>query len=158
MKTEKIIATANESIKVVANDLRDGNKEYTSISRVLKDIQRKEMLRCGYGKVFAALGLDADNNKVTPQDFFNALEPEQWGKTVTKSGKVSEPWVGIWGMATVKDENGKKVMVTVNGVEVPKTEPKLRKVTAWSPNKIFKVYAQALAIRAQKAEEKKSAK
>lgn len=150
METVKIIATANESIKTVAASLRDGNREYTSISRVLKDIQRKELMKAGYAKVFAAVGMPTDGS-VTPAQFFAVLTNEQKGRSYNKAGEpVGDPWYGIWGMATVKDAEGNKVMVTVNGVSVPKTEPKLRKVTAWSPTKLFKMLAQAQAIRAQK--------
>ena len=153
METTKIIASANESIKQVGSSLRDGNKEYTSISRVLKDIQRAEMLKCGYDVVFKHLGFnDVKKVKVTPAQFFAALEPEQWGTTTNKAGQqVGEKWVGLWGMAQKKDEKGNKVTEVVDGVEVPVMVPVLRKVTAWTPTKLFKVYSQTLAIRAEKA-------
>lgn len=150
-----VINAASELLKKVNTDLRSANKEYTSISRVLKDIQRADMLKAGYMAVFTGLGFDPKIEKVDPATFFASLEPEQWGQTYNKAGdKVGEPWVGVWGVAKVKDAEGNYVKEVVNGVEVIKTEPKLRKVTAWSPTKFFKVYSQALAIKA----DKKSAK
>lgn len=153
MKTYNFINSANESIKTVGANLRSGNKEYTSLSRVLKDTQRAELLKAGYREVYEALGLNVDGKtKVTPAEFLAALAPEQWGQTYNKAGeKVGEKWVGIWGWAQKKDSEGNKVFETVNGAEVPVMEPKLRKVTAWTPNKLFKVYAQALALRAEQA-------
>lgn len=143
------IASASESIKNVSASLRSANKEYTSLSSVLKDIQRSAYLRAGYADVFRALGYEG--GKVTPKDFFAATEPEQWGTTEYKN-KENEKWLGIWGWAQVKDETGKPVMMPDG--KTPKTEPKLRKVTSWTPTKLFKVLAQANALSAKKMERK----
>jgi len=125
------IERANVVLKTVAGDLREGNREYTSISRVLKDIQRKDMLRKGYGVVFEAVGLEA--GKITPTEFFAAIPADMHGKD--KKGK---DFVGIWGWKTLeKDEKGK----------VTKREAVLRKVTSWSPNKVFKVLAQSQELK-----------
>lgn len=121
------IGRSEKVLKGVADSLRGGNKEYTSISRVLKDIQRKEMLKAGYGEVFAAVGLEAGG--VKPADFFAALHKEMWG--VDKKGNK---FVGLWGWKVVaRDKDGKPT----------KKEAVLRKVTSWSPNKFFKVVAQS---------------
>lgn len=123
----EFINVANNVLKGVAHELRDGNKEYTSISRVLKDIQRKDMLKCGYGKVFEAVGLEA--GKVTPAEFFAAIPEQMHGQD-----KKGNDFVGIWGWkVTERDAEGKAT----------KKEAVLRKVTAWTPNKLFKVLAQA---------------
>jgi hypothetical protein len=143
------IASANESIKNVSASLRSGNKEYTSLSSVLKDIQRKAYLDAGYRAVFEALGLEA--GKVTPKDFFGITESEQWGMTEYKN-KKNEKWLGLWGWSQVKDETGKPVMMADG--KTPKMEAKLRKITSWTPTKLFKVIAQANAIAASKAEKK----
>lgn len=148
MKTFEIIASANETIKTVATNMREGNRVYNSISQVLKDIQRKNLLKAGYQQVFDKLGLEA--GKVTPKDFFASLDSEQWGRTVSKDGKpIGDKWVGIWGTTQKKDADGNKVF-EADGV-TPVMEAKLRKVTAWTPTKLFKVYAQCLAIKAAKA-------
>jgi hypothetical protein len=127
MKTFEFIENASIVLKSVGADLRGGNKEYTSISRVLKDIQRKDMLKAGYGKVFEAVGLEG--GKVTPAEFFAAV-PEQMHGT----DKKGNDFVGLWGWKVVeRDANGKAV----------DKEAVLRKVTAWTPNKLFKVLAQA---------------
>ena len=121
------IAASENVLKGVAANLRSGNKEYTSISRVLKDIQRKDMLKSGYGEVFAALNLTA--GKIAPADFFAAVPTGMHG-----TDKKGNDFVGIWGWKTIeKDKDGK----------VTKREAVLRKVTAWTPNKLFKVWAQA---------------
>lgn len=123
----EFINVANNVLKGVASDLRGGNKEYTSISRVLKDIQRKDMLKAGYGKVFEAVGLKAGG--ITPADFFAAVPAGMHG-----TDKKGNDFVGIWGWKTLeKDAEGK----------VTKREAVLRKVTAWTPNKLFKVLAQS---------------
>lgn len=127
MKNFDFIAASENVLKGVSSDLRCGNKEYTSISRVLKDIQRKDMLRAGYGKVFEALGLVAGG--IIPADFFAAIPEGMHGKD-----KKGNDFVGLWGWKVLeRDANGK----------VTKREAVLRKVTSWSPNKLFKVWAQA---------------
>ena len=154
MKTT-VINNANESMKAVRTDLRSANKEYTSISRVLKDIQRKELLDCGYKKVFDALHLEPakGKDKVEPKQFFDALTPEMWGQTYSKAGEpVGEKWVGLWGISAKKDKAGNKVLDAAGNVV---TEPVLRKVTAWTPTKLFKVWAQSEAFRAAAAAAKK---
>jgi hypothetical protein len=127
MTNFNFIENANVVLKSVAANLRSGNKEYTSISRVLKDIQRKDMLKAGYGEVFKAVGLEA--GEITPADFFAAVPQSMHGKD-----KKGEDFVGIWGWkVTERDKDGKAT----------KKEAVLRKVTAWTPNKLFKVLAQA---------------
>ena len=127
MKTFDFIENANVVIKSVASELRGGNREYTSISRVLKDIQRKDMLKAGYGKVFEAVGLEAGG--ITPAEFFAAVPEGMHG-----TDKKGNDFVGIWGWKiTERDAEGKAT----------KKEAVLRKVTAWTPNKLFKVLAQA---------------
>ena len=127
MKNFDFIESANVVLKGVATELRGGNKEYTSISRVLKDIQRKDMLKAGYCKVFEAVGLKAGS--VTPADFFAAVPECMHG-----TDKKGNDFVGVWGWKVVeKDAEGKAT----------KKEAVLRKVTAWTPNKLFKVLAQS---------------
>lgn len=127
MKNFDFIENANVVLKNVGSDLRGGNKEYTSISRVLKDIQRKDMLKAGYGKVFEAVGLEAGS--ITPADFFAAVPEGMHG-----TDKKGNDFVGIWGWKVVeRDKEGKAT----------KKEAVLRKVTAWTPNKLFKVLAQS---------------
>lgn len=127
MTNFNFIESANVVLKNVGADLRGGNKEYTSISRVLKDIQRKDMLKAGYGKVFEAVGLVAGG--VTPADFFAAVPKGMHG-----TDKKGNDFVGIWGWKiTKKDDEGKVV----------EREAVLRKVTSWTPNKLFKVLAQS---------------
>ena len=123
----EFINVANNVLKSVATELRSGNKEYTSISRILKDLQRKDMLKAGYGKVFEAVGLEAGS--ITPADFFAAVP-----KTMHGQDKKGADFVGIWGWKVVeRDAEGKAT----------KKEAVLRKVTSWTPNKLFKVLAQA---------------
>lgn len=127
MTNFSFIEVANAVLKNVGADLRGGNKEYTSISRVLKDIQRKDMLKAGYGKVFEAVGMEA--GKITPKEFFAAVPEGMHG-----TDKKGNDFVGIWGWkVTKRDKDGKAV----------EKEAVLRKVTSWSPNKLFKVLAQA---------------
>ena len=156
MTNFNFIASANESVKNVSASLRSANKVYTSLSSVLKDIQRSAYLKAGYAEVFAALGFEG--GKVTPKDFFAATEPEQWGVTEYQN-KENKKWLGIWGWAQVKDETGKPQFMPDG--KTPKMEAKLRKVSSWTPNKVFKVLAQANAIAAAKqvkASEKKNEK
>ena len=124
MKTVNFIESANNVIKSVAANLREANKEYTSISSVLKDIQRSQYLRAGYREVFAAVGIDTDAVKLTPADFFARVHKDLHG-----TDKKGNDFVGIWG--NKKNEDGT-------------TTPVLRKVTSWTPRKVFMVLAQSI--------------
>lgn len=119
-----IIENANGVIKSVASALRTADREYKSISSVLKDIQRTQYLKAGYRDVFAAVGIDVDACKLVPADFFARLHATQWG-----TDKKGEKYVGVWGMK--KQDDGTKA-------------PVLRKVTAWTPRKVFMVLAQSI--------------
>lgn len=127
MKTINVIENANSVIKSVANSLRDANREYTSISSVLKDIQRTQYLKAGYAQVFAAVGIDVVENKskLTPAEFFAKVH-----SSLKATDKKGNEYVGIWGTKANK--------------ETGKTEPVLRKVTSWSPRKVFMVLAQSI--------------
>lgn len=129
MTNFNFISASENVLKSVAPNLRSGNKEYTSISRVLKDIQRKDMLKAGYGEVFAAVGLGDKVGSITPAEFFEAVHKDMHG-----TDKKGNDFVGIWGWkVTERDKDGKAT----------KREAVLRKVTAWTPNKLFKVLAQS---------------
>lgn len=150
MANFSFIVASEKSVKNFAKSLRGGNKEYTSISRVIKDVQSVALMDAGYRDVFAALGLPT-NGKFTPMDFFGCMQPSQF-KTVTVGkgeNRKDEQRLGIWGWAQKKDENGQKVF-EADG-KTPVMEAVLRTVTAWTPNKLFKCIAQAQAIAAQEA-------
>ena len=124
MKTTNIIESANGVIKSVASQLRNADKEYHSISSVLKDIQRSALLKAGYSEVFAAVGIDVNAGKITPAEFFARVHD-----TLKAKDKKGAEYVGIWGMK--KQDDGTQT-------------PVLRKVTAWTPRKLFLVLAQSI--------------
>lgn len=125
MKTLNVIENANNVIKSVASNLRSGNKEYTSISSVLKDILRNQYLKAGYREVFAALGVDVDKEKLEPKTFFARVHSSLHG-----TDKKGNDFVGVWGTKTDK--------------KTGLTEPVLRKITSWTPRKVFMVLAQSI--------------
>lgn len=150
MKNFDFIQVGNESMKSVANNLRNGNKMYASLSQVLKDIQRSALMRVGYKAVFEGLGLPSDGN-FSPQQFRIACVDEQYKVVSVGKGKEKheEKRIGIWGWKQSEDVEGNKLF-EADGT-TPKMEPVLRVVTAWTPNKLFKVLAQANALKAAKA-------
>lgn len=121
-----VIESGKAIISTVSKQMRDGDKEYRSISGVLKDIQRSNLLKAGYRDVFAAVGLDVDAEKLTPAKFFGLVHPSLHG-----TDKKGNDFVGVWGTRTDK--------------ETGMTEPVLRKVTSWTPRKVFMVLAQSIA-------------
>lgn len=125
MKTNvNVIENANVVIKSVAANLRSGDKLYRSISSVLKDIQRSEYLKAGYAEVFAAVGIDVKAGKLTPADFFGKVH-----SSLKATDKKGVEYVGVLGYK--KEENGSRT-------------PVLRKVTSWTPRKVFMVLAQSI--------------
>lgn len=125
MKTNiNVIENANVVIKSVAGNLRSGDKLYRSISSVLKDIQRSEYLKAGYAEVFAAVGIDVKAGKLTPADFFGKVH-----SSLKSTDKKGVEYVGVWGYK--KEEDGSRTAV-------------LRKVTSWTPRKVFMVLAQSI--------------
>ena len=122
VKVVTFIDTANDLLASVRTDLRNANKENCSLSRVLKDMQRNCLLDAGYKAVFEKLGI---TDKIDVPTFKSKLHSSMFG-----TDKKGNEFIGIWGYS--KDSNGKMI-------------PTLRKVTAWSANKIFKAIAQSLA-------------
>jgi hypothetical protein len=122
------INNASELLKGVAGSMRSADKEYRSISSVLKDIQRSQLLKAGYREVFAAVGVDVDAEKLTPAAFFEKVH-----KNLHGTDKKGNDYVGIWGMKKQKDASDKEVQI-----------PVLRKVTSWTPRKVFQVLAQSI--------------
>lgn len=146
MTNFNFINVANESIKSVNKQLRNGNKEFNSLSSVLKDIQRKQYMKAGYAEVFKSLGLPTDG-RFTPADFFKKMNAEQF-KTVTVGrgkNKKEEKRLGIWGWAQKKDEDGNKVFESDG--KTPVMVPVLRVVSSWSANKLFACISQANALK-----------
>lgn len=148
MKNFDFIQCANVSMKNCSESLNNANKAYTSISQVLKDIQRKTMMEAGYASVFTSLGLAADGT-FTPAQFFAVMSKEQFNKVKVGKGKTrhEEERLGIWGWTQAKDKDGNKLF-EADGV-TPKMEAVLRTVSAWTPTRLFKCIAQANAIKAQ---------
>ena len=121
-----VIANANVTIKSVNKNLAAANREYTSISSVLKDMQRSQYLKAGFAEVFAAVGIDVMSGaKLTPAEFFASIHASLHG-----TDKKGNDFVGIWGVQKNK-ETGEAV-------------PVLRKVTSWTPRKVFMVLAQSI--------------
>lgn len=142
-----IINAANVTLKSVAQNLRDGNREFNSLSSVLKEMQKKCFMKY-YAPCFEAVGMEA-SGQLTPAMIFAVLSPEQQGVTRNKKGEqVGDAWYGIWGVQQKKDAQGRK-MFEADG-KTPIVENVLRKVSSWSPNKLFKILAQAQAIKAAK--------
>lgn len=124
MKTTTIQAT-NKALKKVAG-LRDANREYTSISAVLRFMQTEEMLEAGFREAFATFGI---TGTLTVPAFFKAVPAEN---------RTAQGEVGIWGTKTKKDSEGNVIA----------EEAVLRTVKSWTPNKVFKVLAQAAVVYA----------
>lgn len=141
-----VINAAKATLKNVQKELTSGNKEFHSISSVLKFMQQKQYMKY-YESVFVACGV---TDKITPAQFFAVATASQWGQSYNKKGEpVGEKWVGIWGVEQVKDAEGNKLFEEDG--KTPKVAPKLRKVTAWTPNKVFKVLSQAQAFKTTEA-------
>ena len=146
---ENVISTANVQVKNFQKSLRDANKEFTSLSRVLRVVQCADLMKAGYSDCFAAVGFPTDR-KVTAAMVFAALAQEQWVETVIKSGErkgETERTAGLWGYKQVVVDGVKQV----DEKGAPVVEPCLRKITAWTPTKLFKLLAQAQAINTKKA-------
>lgn len=124
MEAKKVIENANNVLKGVSGSLRSADKEYRSISGVLKDIQRSNLLAAGYKDAFAAVGIDIEAGKLTPAEFFGKVH-----SALKATDKKGNEYVGVWGLKT--EEDGKK-------------KPVLRKITSWTPRKVFMVLAQSI--------------
>lgn len=153
--TNYVITKSAEILSVVRSDMKEANREYTSISRVLKDIQRSDLMRKGFAACFEAVGIEK-GHKVEPAEFFAAVPVENW----VEARKGREAMVGIWGLTTKKDEQG-NVVKDAEGNEVK--VPVLRAVSSWTPRKVFLVLAQAKVAREvaeaeKRVEEEKKAK
>lgn len=151
MTNYNFIEASEKSLKNVAKEVRGGNVVYTSLSQVLKDIQRSDLMKAGYKAAFAGLGVAIDENKkFAAADFFCLMQEAQYKAVTVGKGKEKKEVkkLGLWGWSQMKDADGNKLFEE-DGV-TPKMEAVLRVVTAWTPNKVFKAIAQAKAIKVQK--------
>lgn len=131
-KNVNFIENANVVIKSVAAELRNANKEYTSLSAVLREMKRKDMLKAGYQTVLAAVGV-ADANTLTPAFLREQCQEEQLVDYTNKKTKQVEKVMAIQGYKLADD--GKTRIVV------------WRRVTSWTPRKVVLILAQSQAIR-----------
>lgn len=133
MEKKNIIESANQVLNSISKSMKAAGKEYKSISCVLKDIQRRNLMAAGYSECFAAVGLATDG-KVTPAQIFALTEAAGLFVPVTK-GKGADK----------KTENVAAIWVERTNKETGETTVKLQKVTSWTDKKLFTLIAQAKA-------------
>lgn len=141
------IASKKELQKKYQSNKSAGNKVYSSLSRVLKDMQRDKELKAGYAECFKALNMPFDGT-ITMADFKEAVQPEQ-EVTINKGKKNEEIVTGIWGTTQKKDKDGNK-MFEADGT-TPIMIEVCRPVRSWTPNKVLEVLADSAVILARKA-------
>ena len=111
-------------------------KQFTSLSHVLKHIKSKGLWDACFADVFATIGV-TNPIILTPAWFLNNLSQKC---IVEKNGK---PQLCIWGMKTLKDEQGNPIL---NRNGTPVKEPVARVVSTWTPNTVIKLIAQSRAF------------
>lgn len=119
MKTNDIKAVKKAVRKV--KGLKAANKEFNSITSVLKFMQTAEMMNAGYKDSFEAFGI------------FKTLTVPMFFASVPVENRNDKGEVGLWGTKSVKDAQG----------NVIGEEPVLRVVKSWTPTKVFDVLSQA---------------
>ena len=146
MKTQKV---SNEVVCNVLNEVKGvmkstskaraaANKEYASLSNVLKQIKAKTLWGKGFAEAFAAVGI-TDKDALTPA-MFRELAPEVCAKD--RKGKKQ---LAVWGMTALKDSEGE---IVCDEEDNPILVPVQRIVKAWTPNKVLQILAQSAAFRA----------
>lgn len=130
----KNVINTVSGLKDARKNLREANKEYTSLSQVLKDITRKSIWNAGYKEAFALIHVSLET--LTPAKFRSALNDNML--YTNKTGKTA---IGMWGTKVVKNKDGELVK---NEDGTPKKEAVLRPVASWTPTKIWTVLAQSL--------------
>ena len=135
----EVINNSKQVMKGTAKARASANKEYASLSNVLKQIKEKKMWSAGFGEAFAGVGI-TDAKDLTPA-LFRSLAPEVCAKD--KKGKKQ---LAIWGMAVVKDADGMPALDAEGAIVYT---PVQRIVKAWTPNKVLQILAQSAAFRAQ---------
>jgi len=130
------IESGKNVMKATSKVRSHANKEFYSLSAVIKQIRTKTMWEAGYKEAFAAIGINSASD-LTPVMLKKAA-PELVGKT-----QKGESFIGIWGLTAQKDEKGNTIM-DENGNTI--MAPILRRVSSWSPNKLLQILAQSQAF------------
>lgn len=130
MEKKVMFENGKKVIESLSVNLRAGDKEYKSLSQVLKDIQRRNLMTAGYKACFEAVGLPTDGS-VTPSQIFNAAFDAGLYVEVSK-GKGSDK----------KTEKVAAVIVERTNKDTGEKENKLQKVSSWTARKLFTMIAQ----------------
>ena len=131
-----IIESAKGVFKSTSKNRSEANKEFYSLSAVIRQIKTKTMWESGFGAAFASVGI-TNPNQLTPAILRN-VSPEMCEKD-----KKGASYIGSWGYTAKKDEEGNKVLDKKGN---PVMIPTLRRISSWSPNKLLQVLAQNAAI------------
>lgn len=148
MKTNlEIIVTANVEMKNVAKVLRDANREFTSLSSVLRfmqDATNAPEMAHNYLQMLAELGIPTEET-VTPRVIMDSLDESQFVEVTTGRGKDkrTQKMAGIWSNVQKRDEEGNKIF---DETGAPVLEQVCRPVKSWTPTKLARLLAQAVAF------------
>ena len=147
MKTfENVIAAANEVFKSTSAERREWNKEYYSLSKLLRDAQQKSRME-RTAPIFAAIGLPI-NGKVSPSYVLDSLSWEQWIED-----KQGNACVCLWNRVQAKDKDGNKLFEQDGVTPVMVDHCSRINEGTWTLNKLVKLISQRNAfIAAAEAE------
>lgn len=134
-KNVNVIESAKVVLAGVRADVRTANKEFNSLSSVLRVMTRADMLKAGYKAAFLAVGV-TDPKALTPKALTEMCAPEQFVAVTNKRTGKEEQVMAVQGWKT-SDDGKTKV-------------PVWRKITSWTPTKVLTLMAQSVALKAAK--------
>lgn len=146
--TNNTIFTAAKAKVQNLEGLKDGNKEFRSVSTVIKVCTSKTCLGAGYLKAFQALGV-TEPKGMTPKAFFDLL-PACMKRTEKKDGKEFTVAL-IWALRTKTEGKGKERKAVLNDKGLTVKEEYRKAVQSWSPRVLFTLLAQAQEEKAKGA-------
>lgn len=130
-----IVAAAKESKKNVANDVKELNKNLYSLSKLLRDLNSKEMLPVWFS-ILEGIGLPLKLYR--PSHVLEMLQPQQ-----LTADKHNNLLFVVWNKRAVKDDAGEFVL-DEKGEKVYEEKASTFKENNWTLNKLVAILTQCV--------------
>ena len=138
-----VINVANEAMKSSRKERSEFNKEFYSLSKLLRYSQYKEHMKVT-APVFEKIGL-ATNGKVSPTEILASLTDEQF--VTTKKG---DRLPVIWSQSQATDKDGNKIFEADGTTPVLVDAYTYIREGGWTMNKLCKLIEQRNSFLANK--------